>query len=202
VQYRSLDRDPAPTIYTPFSQTPFMWAYVMVRTGTDPTPLTRAIRAAVQGVDVNIVASPPRPMTEIVSGTLAEPRLSMLLVSGFAVLALALATVGIYGVIAYSVSQRTHELGLRMALGAGRASVLAMVVREAVTMAGIGIGAGLVFAALATRLMRDLLVGITPTDPLTFAGGAALLLLIAVAASLLPARRATRVDPMVALRAE
>ena len=202
VQFRRLDRDMDPTIYTPFSQTPFMWGYVMVRTTGDPSALTRSIKGIVQSVDPNVIASGVRPMVEVVSGTVAEPRLSMLLVSGFALLALILASVGIYGVIAYSVSQRTHELGLRMALGAGRAGVLAMIIREGLVTATIGIVAGLGAAALATHLMSDLLVGITPRDPLTFGGGAVLLLLIAAAASYLPARRATRVDPMVALRAE
>jgi putative ABC transport system permease protein len=202
IQYRRLDAEMVPTIYTPFSQTPFMWAYVMVRTTGDPSALTRSIKDIVRSVDPNVVAASVRPMTEVVSGTVAEPRLSMLLVSGFALLALTLASVGIYGVIAYSVSQRTHELGLRMALGAGRAGVLAMIIREGVLMAAIGIVMGLAAAALATRLMTDLLVGITPRDPLTFAGGALLLLMIAAAASYLPARRATRVDPIVALRTE
>ena len=202
VQFRRLDRDMDPTIYTPFSQTPFMWGYVMVRTTGDPSALTRSIKGIVRSVDPNVIASGVRPMIEVVSGTVAEPRLSMLLVSGFAVLALVLASVGIYGVIAYSVSQRTHELGLRMALGAGRAGVLAMIIREGLVTATIGIVAGLGAAALATRLMSDLLVGITARDPLTFGGGAVLLLMIAAAASYLPARRATRVDPMVALRAE
>jgi predicted permease len=202
VQFRRLDRDMDPTIYTPFSQTPFMWGYVMVRTTGDPSALTRSIKGIVRSVDPNVIASGVRPMVEVVSGTVAEPRLSMLLVSGFALLALVLASVGIYGVIAYSVSQRTHELGLRMALGAGRAGVLAMIIREGLVTATIGIVAGLGAAALATRLMSDLLVGITARDPLTFSGGAVLLLLIAAAASYLPARRATRVDPMVALRAE
>jgi len=202
VQFRRLDRDMDPTIYTPFSQTPFMWGYVMVRTTGDPSALTRSIKGIVRSVDPNVIASGVRPMIEVVSGTVAEPRLSMLLVSGFALLALILASVGIYGVIAYSVSQRTHELGLRMALGAGRAGVLAMIIREGLVTATIGIVAGLGAAALATRLMSDLLVGITARDPLTFGGGAVLLLMIAAAASYLPARRATRVDPMVALRAE
>jgi putative ABC transport system permease protein len=153
-------------------------------------------------VDPAISAANARPMTDVISGMVAEPRLNMLLVSTFALLALVLASVGIYGVIAYSVSQRTHELGLRMALGAGRGGLLAMIVREGVLMAGIGVAAGLGVAALATRLMSELLVGVTPRDPLTFAGGAMLLLVVAVLASYLPARRATRVDPMVALRSE
>ena len=163
-----------PTIYTPFSQTPFLWAYVMVRTTGDPSALTRSIKGMVRSVDPNLVAASVRPMTEVVSGTVAEPRLSMLLVSGFALLALILASVGIYGVIAYSVSQRTHELGVadgarrRTRRRAGDDHSRGMV------MAAIGIATGLGAAALATRLMSDLLVGITPRDPLTFAGGAAL----------------------------
>ena len=200
VQYRGLDGEIQPTIYTPFAQTPFMWVYVMVRTTGDPSALTRSVKAIVQVVDPAISVANARPMTEVISGTVAEPRLSMLLVSTFALLALVLASVGIYGVIAYSVSQRTHELGLRMALGARRAGLLGMIVREGVLMAGIGVAAGLGVAALATRLMSELLVGITPRDPLTFAGGALLLMVVAAAASYLPARRATRVDPMVALR--
>jgi putative ABC transport system permease protein len=202
VRYRGLEADVQPTIYTPFAQTPFMWVYVMVRTTGPPAALAGSIKGIVQGVDPNLVAASVRPLTDVMSGEVAEPRLSMLLVSAFAVLALTLASVGIYGVIAYSVSQRTHELGLRMALGAERAGVLLMIVREGMAMAAVGVACGLGSAALVTRLMSGLLVGVTPRDPLTFAGGAALLLTIALAASYVPARRATRVDPMVALRAE
>jgi putative ABC transport system permease protein len=174
----------------------------MVRTVGDPAALARSIKGIVESVDQNLTAASVRPLTAVVSREVAEPRLSMLLVSAFAVLALTLASVGIYGVIAYSVSQRTHELGLRMALGAERAGVVMMIVREGLAMAAIGIAAGLGAAALATRLMTELLVGVTPRDPLTFAGGAALLLTIALLASYIPARRALRVDPIVALRAE
>jgi putative ABC transport system permease protein len=202
VQYQGLDEEMQPTIYTPFEQTTFMWLYVMVRTTADGSALTRSIRSVVRGVDPSLSAAALRPMTEVVSGTIDDPRLNMLLVSGFAILALALAAVGIYGVVAYSVSQRTREIGLRMALGAARSDVLSMVMREGLWMAALGIGIGLAAAALVTRLMIDLLVGITPTDPATFGAGAALLLTIALAASYLPARRATRVDPGVALRGE
>ena len=191
-----------PAIYTSFEQTPFLWLYVMVRTTGDSPALIRSINSVVQAIDPGLSASNVRPMTEVVSGNVAEPRLSMLLVSGFAALALALAAVGIYGVIAYSVSQRTREIGLRMALGAARSDVLSMVVREGVVMAALGIAAGLTAAALATRLMAELLVGITPRDPIAFGAAALLLFVLAVCASYLPARRATRVELMVALRAE
>jgi putative ABC transport system permease protein len=202
VRYRGLDGELQPTIYVSFEQTPFMWLYVMVRTAGDPAAAVGSVPAVVRGVDPALSAANIRHMTDVVSGTVAEPRFSMLLLSGFAVLALLLAAVGVYGVIAYSVAQRTREIGLRLALGAARSDVLSMVGREALLVAALGVGLGLGAAALATRLMTDLLVGIAPHDPLTFAGGAFLLVLVALAASYLPARRATRVEPVVALRAD
>jgi putative ABC transport system permease protein len=125
-----------------------------------------------------------------------------LLVSSFAALALVLAAVGIYGTIAYSVAQRTHEIGIRMALGAGMNDVLKLVVREGVLMAGMGAIVGLGAAAVMTGLMSSLLVGVTPRDPLAFGASAAILLLVAALASLLPARRAARIEPLEALRTE
>jgi len=202
VQYRGLDSEMQPTIYASFEQTPFPWLYVMVRTTGDSSALVRSIRTVVKDLDPRLSPAEVRQMTEVVSGTVAEPRFNMLLVSGFAFLALALAAIGIYGVIAYSVAQRTHEIGLRMALGAARSNVLSMVVWEGLLMAVLGVAAGIGGAALATRLMSNLLVGITPRDPIAFGASAMLLLMVALAASYLPARRATRVDPMVALRAE
>ena len=168
-----------PTIYTPFSQTPFMWAYVMVRTTGDPSALTRSIKGIVRSVDPNLIASGMPADGRRRLRTVAEPRLSMLLVSGFCVAGADTGERGHLRRDRYSVSQRTHELGLRMALGAGRAGiVLGMIIREGLVMAAIGIVAGLGAAALATRLMGDLLVGITARDPLTFGGGAVLLLLM------------------------
>jgi putative ABC transport system permease protein len=126
----------------------------------------------------------------------------MLLVGAFAVLALVLAAVGVSGVIAYSVAQRTHEIGVRMALGARRADVLRLVIGEGLAMAVAGVTLGVLAAAALTRMMADLLFGITPHDPLTFAAGAALLLAVSLVASYLPALRATRVESVTALRAE
>ena len=202
VRYRGLDDDVQPTVYTSFEQTPFLWLYVMVRSSGDATALARSIRGVVREVDPAMSAANVRPLTDVVWSSVEEPRVSMLLLSGFAVLALILAAVGIYGVIGYSVSQRTQEIGVRMAVGADRRSVMVMVIREGLLMAlaGVAIGVGLALAAAAR--MSDLLVDVTAHDPLAFAGAATLLVGVAVAASYIPARRATKVDPLTALRAE
>ena len=198
VRYRGLDRDALPAIYTPFAQTPFLWLYVMARTSGGE--MSASIRDAVAAVDPSLTAANIRAMPEIVAGTVAEPRFQTLLVSSFAVLALALAAIGIYGVIAYSVAQRTYEIGVRMALGARAADVLSLVVREGVFMAAAGVALGLAGAAFATRLMASLLVGVAPHDPVAFAGAGAVFLIVAALASYVPARRAVRVDPVRALR--
>ena len=200
IRYRGLDTDVQPTLYTSFAQTPFPWLYMMVRTSGDGTALMQSIRRVTREVDPALIAAEVRPMRDIVTRTVAEPRFSMLLLSGFAALALALAAVGIYGVIAYSVAQRTQEIGVRMALGAARGDVLRMVMREGAAVAGFGLVLGLACSALLVRLMTELLVGIAPRDPATFAAAAAVLLFVALVASYFPARRAARVDPMAALR--
>jgi ABC-type antimicrobial peptide transport system permease subunit len=143
-----------------------------------------------------------RTMEQVVGDSVAERRLTMVMLAIFAGAALVLAAVGIYGVIAYSVTQRTQEIGIRMALGARQANVLWMVVGNAMLLAATGIVIGAVGGLLLTRLMRDLLFQVRPADPTTFAGVAAVLALVALAASYFPARRAARVDPLVALRAE
>lgn len=202
IQYQGLDGAMQPAIYTPFAQTPQLWLYVMVRSGGDTTAVARSIRGIVRGVDPALTAADIRPMRDVLAGTVAAPRFSMGLVSLFALLALALAAVGIYGVVAHSVTERTHEIGLRMALGAGRATVLGMVMRDGLTLTAAGVAAGLAAAALVTGAMRQLLVGIGPRDPATFVAAGLTLALVALVATYLPARRATRVDPMVTLRAE
>jgi ABC-type antimicrobial peptide transport system permease subunit len=141
-------------------------------------------------------------MTDVIAGSFAAKRFAMVLLGIFAALATVLATVGIYGVISYIASQRTHEIGVRMALGAGRRSVLRMMLVQAGKMAVIGVAIGLVAALGLTRVMSSMLFGVSAHDPLTFVGVALLLTLVAMAACYLPAWRATRVDPMVALRYE
>jgi ABC-type antimicrobial peptide transport system permease subunit len=141
-------------------------------------------------------------MEEVLDASVAQRRLTMMLLAGFAVLALVLAAVGIYGVIGYSVSQRTQEIGIRMALGAPRGAVLRMVVGQAMTLAAIGLTVGGIGAWLLTRLMQKLLFGVTPSDPLTFAAVSGILALVAAVAASIPGVRATRVDPVIALRSE
>jgi len=202
VRYRGLEEDTQPTLYTPFAQTPFMWLYVMVRTPVVSESMVRSLREATASAHPSLTAADARAMRDVLAETVAQPRFNMLLVSSFAVLALLLSAIGIYGVVAYSVARRTQEIGIRMALGAGRADVLRMVLAEGVAMAAAGVMLGLAACAVMTRLMSGLLVGIAPRDPVAFTAGAVLLLAVAVLASFVPAHRATRVEPVTALRAE
>jgi putative ABC transport system permease protein len=202
VNYRGPETDVPPTVYTPFAQTPFMWLYVMVRSPGNLEGITRTLQRVVPSVHPSLTAANIQPMADVVAQGVAEPRLNMLLVSGFAALALVLASIGIYGVIAYSVAQRTHEIGVRMALGAARRDVLRLVLADGVQIATAGVIVGVGASLGVTRVMSSLLVGVSPRDPLTLASGAALLLSVAIGASGIPALRASRIEPMDALRGE
>jgi putative ABC transport system permease protein len=175
---------------------------LILRTNADPSGLTSAVRREIQAIDPNQPVYNVNTMEQVLADSLATQRLSMLLLSVFASVALVLAAVGIYGVLSYTVAQRTHEIGIRMALGAQRKDVLKMVVGQAMLMVVVGIVIGLVGAFAITRVMTSLLYGVSATDPVTFGGVSVLLAAIALFACLIPARRATRVDPMVALRYE
>ncbi len=175
---------------------------LVVRTRGNPAALSGLIKNTVWSFDRNLAISEVLTMDDVVAEANAEPRFEMALLGVFAGVALLLAAVGIYGVMSYSVERRTHEIGIRISLGASRTDVLKLVVRQGMELALAGSAAGIVGALLLSRLMTKLLYGVLPTDPLTFTGVAVLLTLVALAANYLPARRATRVDPMVALRYE
>ena len=202
VKFQGPDEDPQPTVFTPFAQTPFMWLYVMVRTPVAAESMMRSLREATSSAHPTLAAANMLPMSDVLAQAVQAPRFNMVLVSSFALLALLLAAIGIYGVVGYSVAQRTQEIGVRMALGAARADVMRLVLGEGVAMAAAGVALGLAGAALLSRLMSNVLYGIAARDPLSFSAGGVLLLSVAVLASYLPAYRATRVDPVTALRWE
>ena len=202
VKHVSLDDTAKPEMYLPFDQFPMFFQTIVVRTTGDPLSLVAAARSEVLAVNKDQPISNVHTMEELVSNSIAQRRFNMLLLSIFATVALLLSAVGIYGVMSYSVAQRTHELGLRMALGAQSSHVVALVVRQGMTLALTGVGVGLAAAFALTRIMASLLYGVSATDTFTFGLIALLLSLVALLACYLPARRATRVDPMVALRYE
>ena len=173
---------------------------VVLRTEGDPAEVMASVRRSVNEIDSRDVIYNVQTLNEVVSNSFAARRLSMILLGIFAALALLLACVGIYGVISYLVGQRTQEIGIRVALGAQRNDVLRLIIGGGARMALVGVAIGVVAALGLTRLMSNQLFGVSAHDPLTFAGVAMLLILVAIAACYIPARRAMRVDPIVALR--
>lgn len=202
VRYGGVDEAAPPTMYRPHQQFPATGMAVVVRTSGSPMSLIGPIRNEVRAMDKDVPLLNVREFAYYVSASFALRRLVMILLAVFAGLALFLAAFGIYSVVAYSVTQRTQEIGLRVALGANPRDVLRLVLTQGVSLAMVGIAFGLVGTFVFSRLMTGLLYGVTPTDPLTIAAVSAVLLAVTVAASYLPARRALRVDPMVALKYE
>jgi putative ABC transport system permease protein len=204
VRQAGLGAEPVPEVYLSYLQDPFAWPNLtmLVHTSTDPMKLAGPIQSAIWSVEKDLPISSIATMQQIRSHSIAQPRLTALLLSVFAALALILAMVGIYGVMAYSVTQRTHEMGLRMALGARASDVLALVLGHGMLLAGAGVALGLAGAFAMTRVLEKFLWGVRPTDAFTFTVVSLLLVAVALLASYLPARRATDVDPMVALRYE
>lgn len=203
VRQMELVADPKPQMYLSYNQAGFFAPrFLVISTDVDPLSLSAVVRKTVWEIDRDQPVSNIRTMEDVLSDSIARQRFSMLLLAVFAALALVLAAVGIYGVMSYSVAQRAHEIGIRMALGAQRSDVLKMIVRQGLKLVLIGIAIGLAAAFTLTRVMTSLLFGVSATDPLTFITISLVLISVALLASFIPARRATRVDPMTALRYE
>ena len=202
VKQVSLDRETPPLLYLPYAQAPRGALRVVLRSSVPPSSLTRPAQAALHEIDRELPVFAVRPLSDYVARSIGPQRFYATLVSAFAAVALVLAAIGLYGVIAYMVSQRAHELGVRVALGATAQRIARMVVGQGLTLTLAGVAVGIVAAALLTRVLGSLLFGIGALDPLTFALVLALLVAVAVVASYLPARRAARVDPLIAMRGE
>jgi putative ABC transport system permease protein len=202
VRNRGLDAQAQAAFFVPFSQSPDSTMEVALLTAVEPTSMSTAVRNAVAAIDPELPVFNISTMDERLAASVAPRRFNLVLLASFALLAMLLASVGIYGVVSYSVSQRTHEVGVRMALGAQRRDVLKVILAQGMVLLLIGIGIGLVGAFLLTRFLASLLYGVRPTDSATFAAVSLLLAVVAIVACYIPARRATKVDPMVALRYE
>jgi putative ABC transport system permease protein len=204
VHNQSLDRDPTLDLYLPYRENPYLFAptsmTLVLRTAEDEATLAPAIRNMVRSLDRSLPVSHIRPMEAYVGDSSAPQRFNVVLLGAFAVIALLLASAGLYGVMSYLVNQRTNEIGLRMALGARPMDVLVLVVRKAMLLTGAGVVLGMMAAAAVTQLMSSLLFGVQARDPMVFAVAPVILIAVAMLASYIPARRASRVDPLVALR--
>ena len=203
VKHLSLKNEDSPEMYLPRTQIPFGIMSIVIRTSvSDPNAITNSLRKELAALDATIPLTSVRVFEEYVSRSLARPRFNTLLLSIFAGTALVLTAIGIYGVLAYSVAQRTSEIGIRIALGAGKGSIFRLIVGQAMTLVGISLVLGVAGAFAATRLLSSLLFGVGASDPGTFAGIVLLVSAVAFIAAWVPARRATRVDPIIALRTE
>jgi putative ABC transport system permease protein len=202
VHQLGLDTTPEPTVYWPHPELVMSGMTILVRSSNDPLAALSTIRNQLQQMDPELPMAAVATMDQLLADSLSRSRFTMLLLGIFAVVALVLAAVGIYGLIAYSVTQRTQELGIRIALGAQRRDVLRLVLVQGTRLTLLGVAIGVLAALTLSRLLGTLLFGVSATDPLTFAGVAGLLAVVALLACFIPARRATRVDPTVALRYE
>jgi putative ABC transport system permease protein len=203
VRHLALETAPRPELYQPLGQGMWPLVNIAVRTAPEnPVTLLPAVQQAVWSVNKSVALGNPRSMHEMIARTLLQKKFTMLLLSIFAGTALVLAAVGLYGVISYSVAQRTRELGIRIALGAQRGDVLRLILRQGMTLVAIGVLFGIAASLGLTRLIASLLYGISASDPITFLLLSTALVLVALVACWLPARRASAVDPIVALHAE
>jgi putative ABC transport system permease protein len=201
VKHWSLNEDAAPAMYVPVDQAPPSQFSLVVRAQGDPVALSAPVREALSAID----AEQPvviRPLADLVNASVASPRFRSLLLASFAGVALLLAVIGIYGVISYGVTQRGREIGIRLALGAQRGNIVTLVLRQGLILTVLGAALGLIGSVLLSRVLRDLLFGVSATDGVTLVVVSAVLVLTAALASYIPARRAARVDPLAMIRAE
>jgi ABC-type antimicrobial peptide transport system permease subunit len=202
VKERTLDKEPEPTIYYIHSHLSYGEMVFVLRAEKDAMALAEPARKIIQGIDSELPVSQIRTMETVVRQTFASQQFSAVLLGGFSLASLLLAAIGVYGVLAYSVTQRTREIGVRIALGAEPLTITRMVVASGARMVVIGAAAGLAAALALSGLMRSLLFGIGPRDPLTFVAAPLIFVVVALVAAYIPARRAARVSPMEALRTE
>jgi putative ABC transport system permease protein len=200
VKQQGLDSNAKPEVYFPYFQAVAPSMSIVVRTTSNPLGALSSVKSQIQTIDKNLPMDDAETMQQLLSMSTSGRRFNTLLLSLFAMLAVLLAMVGIYGVMSYSVTQRTHEIGIRIAVGAQTSDVFRIVIGQGMLLALIGVGLGLVGAFALTRLMTTMLFGVEPTDPLTFISLAALLIGVGLVACYVPGRRATRIDPLVALR--
>jgi len=202
VRQHELDRKPIPAVYLPYGQDPWANFTLTVRGNGSAAAMTAPVEAKIHAVDADQAVYAVRTMDEVVSRSLAARKFTLTLIGLFTSIALLLAAVGVYGVIAYGVAQRTREMGVRVALGALPGDVVRLVVRDGVLMAAAGVAAGLAAAVLLAPVLQQMLYAVEPRDPATFGTVGGMVILVALLASYLPARRASRVDPLEALREE
>ena len=199
LHHRGLDQPVKPEFYVPLLQGPYPSVILAVRSSQDATGLTSALRSTVQAIDPSLPIAHVRTLEQVIADSVAPRRLSVVLLTAFAGIALVLASVGIYGVMSFLVVQRTHEIGVRMALGAQRSDVLRLVIAHAGVLIGAGTILGLIVALFSTSILRSVLYEVSALDLPTFLFVTFTLALVALVASYIPARRATRADPMIAL---
>jgi putative ABC transport system permease protein len=203
IRHLALDTAPRPELYQPLGQGKWPRMFFAVRSAaSNPLPLITSVQSAVQSIDPNVALGSPRTMQDIVARSLSKRKFTMTLLTIFAGLAVTLASIGLYGVMSYSVSQRTREIGIRMAVGAQRTDVLKLIVQQGMILTALGVAIGLIASFGLTRLMSTLLYGVSATDAITFIGVSTLLGAVSLLACWVPARRASGVDPVVALRSE
>jgi putative ABC transport system permease protein len=202
VRHQGLGVEPRPKFYIPFGSSIDDDQTYVIKTEVAPSGIVRVAKDTIWAMDPSILVTHLHTFDDVISRSVANPRFRMIFLTGFAALAAVIAVVGIFGVLAYSVVQRTHEIGIRMALGAEPRHVLCSILRRGLTLAGIGLAIGGVLSLYAVRALKSYLFEISPTDPPTLAAVAIVFTAATMAASYIPARRATRVDPMVALKQE